>query len=166
MGLLSGVGRVLKSPFTYAEANRIIKDAENDIEFAQLKLEQKRMHLQKRIERVGKKKIDYAANLLPYVSEIMREIRGNLNFTKTEVSQDALYSFENITLPTLDRVSTGANELIKTGFKMASASALTYAGAIGFAHMFGAASTGTAISVLNGAAASNATLAWFGGGAQ
>ena len=164
MGLLSGVGRVLKSPFTYAEANRIIKDAENDIEFAQLKLEQKRMHLQKRIERVGKKKIDYAANLLPYVSEIMREIRGNLNFTKTEVSQDALYSFENITLPTLDRVSTGANELIKTGFKMASASALTYAGAIGFAHMFGAASTGTAISVLNGAAASNATLAWFGGG--
>lgn len=30
--------------------------------------------------------------------------------------------------------------------------------------MFGAASTGTAISTLSGAAATKATLAWFGGG--
>jgi membrane protein implicated in regulation of membrane protease activity len=38
-------------------------------------------------------------------------------------------------------------------------------GSIGLVTMFGAASTGTAISALSGAAATNALLAWFGGGA-
>lgn len=37
-------------------------------------------------------------------------------------------------------------------------------GAVGLAGSIGVASTGTAISSLSGAAASNATLAWFGGG--
>lgn len=37
--------------------------------------------------------------------------------------------------------------------------------AMGFATTFGVASTGTAISALSGAAASNAALAWLGGGA-
>ncbi|NMT56681.1 hypothetical protein HKB02_03245, partial [Vibrio parahaemolyticus] len=38
-------------------------------------------------------------------------------------------------------------------------------GAWGLVSIIGSASTGTAIATLSGAAATNATLAWFGGGA-
>jgi hypothetical protein len=42
---------------------------------------------------------------------------------------------------------------------------LAYSGLMAYAMAFGTASTGTAISSLSGAAATNAALAWFGGGA-
>ena len=49
-------------------------------------------------------------------------------------------------------------------FKGSAAGAVTAFGAYGGAMTFGAASTGTAIASLSGAAASNATLAFLGGG--
>ncbi len=49
--------------------------------------------------------------------------------------------------------------------KAAGAAAAGYGGAITVATSIGVASTGTAISSLSGAAATNAMLAWFGGGA-
>jgi hypothetical protein len=48
----------------------------------------------------------------------------------------------------------------------AATGAGTVAGAMVGVGAFGTASTGTAISTLSGAAAYNATLAWFGGGAM
>ncbi|MFL9458012.1 hypothetical protein AB0756_39970 [Tolypothrix campylonemoides VB511288_2] len=59
----------------------------------------------------------------------------------------------------------GAEQYFTAGAKAAGAAAAGYGGAIGVATSIGAASTGTAISSLSGAAAWNATLAWFGGGA-
>ena len=59
----------------------------------------------------------------------------------------------------------GAENYFKAGAKSAGAAAAGYGGAIGVATSIGAASTGTAISSLSGAAATNAMLAWFGGGA-
>jgi hypothetical protein len=47
----------------------------------------------------------------------------------------------------------------------AGAGGATYLAAIGAVGAFGVASTGTPIAVLSGAAAANATVAWFGGGA-
>ncbi|MGA9382960.1 MAG: hypothetical protein WBV73_29720 [Phormidium sp.] len=61
--------------------------------------------------------------------------------------------------------AVGAEKYFLAGVKSAGAAAAGYGGAIGVATSIGAASTGTAISTLSGAAAWNATLAWFGGGA-
>jgi len=61
--------------------------------------------------------------------------------------------------------AVGAEKYFLAGVKSAGAAAAGYGGAIGVATSIGAASTGTAISSLSGAAAWNATLAWFGGGA-
>jgi len=60
------------------------------------------------------------------------------------------------------------DELLKGIFRAARAagfSYLSYLGAVGIATSIGTASTGTAIASLSGAAAENAILAWFGGGA-
>ena len=52
-----------------------------------------------------------------------------------------------------------------SGVSGALAGAAFTSGAIGFAMAVGTASTGTAISGLTGVAATNAALAWLGGGA-
>jgi hypothetical protein len=59
----------------------------------------------------------------------------------------------------------GAEQYFMAGAKAAGAAAAGYGGAITVATSVGVASTGTAISTLSGAAATNAMLAWFGGGA-
>lgn len=54
---------------------------------------------------------------------------------------------------------------MKAGLGGIATGTLTAAGVCGLVSTFGVASTGTAISGLAGAAATNATLAWLGGGA-
>lgn len=57
-----------------------------------------------------------------------------------------------------------ATDLLKDGVTAIPVGVLTGIGAAGTVSMLGAASTGTMISTLSGVAASNATLAWLGGG--
>lgn len=57
-----------------------------------------------------------------------------------------------------------AERYFKGGVSAVAASAAGYGGAMTLATTVGVASTGTAISTLSGAAATNAMLAWFGGG--
>lgn len=57
-----------------------------------------------------------------------------------------------------------AEQFFNGGIKAIGGAAAGYGGAMSLATSVGVASTGTAISGLSGAAATNATLAWFGGG--
>jgi hypothetical protein len=61
--------------------------------------------------------------------------------------------------------SSEAGKAAACGLAGAGAGTLATAGAFALAGAFGTASTGAAIGGLSGAAATNATLAWFGGGA-
>lgn len=67
-------------------------------------------------------------------------------------------------LEAMELSSYEAADLIKDGVTAISSGVLTGLGANGLIGSFGVASTGTAISTLSGAAATNATLAWLGGG--
>jgi len=79
---------------------------------------------------------------------------GELNATK--FSREELRQMKNLSLQAQE-VMLGGTGALGSGALVGMA---TYGGAI----MFASASTGTAISSLAGAAATNATLAWFGGG--
>lgn len=61
--------------------------------------------------------------------------------------------------------SATAGGVLKAGVTTLGSGALAGIGSFGAATMLASASTGTAISTLGGVAATNATLAWFGGGA-
>ena len=80
----------------------------------------------------------------------------NLDHLKTLTSSDSLAEMK--------RISHNAAEVVGGGLGALSGGALAGMAAYGGAMIFGAASTGTAISALSGVAATNATLAWFGGG--
>ena len=64
----------------------------------------------------------------------------------------------------MKEASFKVGELASGGLGSVGAGALAAAGAYGAVGTFAAASTGTAIGALSGAAATNATLAWLGGG--
>lgn len=67
-------------------------------------------------------------------------------------------------LADIQKIVLEISDVLKGGVAAVSGGALAGFGAFGAAGMLATASTGTAISVLSGAAAMNATLAWFGGG--
>ena len=165
MGLLGGIGRVLKSPLTNHKANKIIKLSKARYSEAEDQLEAARYNLQHVMENVGKKKLDIADKLLKKVEKKLSEIRGNLNFSEKKVAHDEQLSFEENTLPALKNTSMSAGEILSTGLTMGGTGTAAFAGSVGLVGTFATASTGTAISTLSGAAATNATLAWFGGGA-
>ena len=66
-------------------------------------------------------------------------------------------------LTRIDEFNTGFNASLNMGFG-GLVGGTTALGAWGLVSLLGSASTGTAISSLSGVAATNATLAWFGGG--
>ena len=78
---------------------------------------------------------------------------------KLRVQVDGIGNFKNMEVASLK-----ATEVVKAGVSSLGAGALAGIASYGGAMMFATASTGTAIATLSGAAATNATLAWFGGG--
>ena len=85
-------------------------------------------------------------------SEGDKKILEGINFSVQQINE-----YKSATI--------NAEKYLVGAVKSATAATAGYTGAIGLATSIGAASTGTAISSLSGAAAWNATLAWFGGGA-
>ncbi len=86
------------------------------------------------------------------------ELEGNV------ASDGRLVEITQQDIKEIRAVSLRATEVVSGGFAAAGAGALAGFGAYGGATVLATASTGTAISSLSGVAASNATMAWFGGG--
>ena len=81
--------------------------------------------------------------------------------------KEFLEGLDGISVQQLQEYKTAAMEaeqFFLGGAKALGAAAAGYGGAMGLATSIGAASTGTLIGSLSGAAAWNATLAWLGGG--
>ncbi|MCG9751999.1 hypothetical protein L1D54_16095 [Vibrio brasiliensis] len=92
-------------------------------------------------------------NLNPLLKSVSRILKAKV--TSESEARDSLSQ--------LDKFHSGFNTSLNTGFGglVGGSAAL---GAWGLVSLVGSASTGTAISSLSGVAATNATLAWFGGG--
>jgi hypothetical protein len=87
------------------------------------------------------------------------EIEGKVNVDdelSSTLTQDELFEMRQLSLT--------AGEIVSGGITSLGAGALAGVASYGGAMMFASASTGTAIASLSGAAATSATLAWFGGG--
>ena len=87
------------------------------------------------------------------------ELTGQANVGELNVSK-----FTRDELGQMKNLSLKAQEVMIGGTGALGSGALVGVASYGGAMMFASASTGTAISSLAGAAATNATLAWFGGG--
>lgn len=112
-----------------------------------------------------------AKALIPKVEDYINTLSNSPKEFERSVSEyKASYSSFNKIIRELQKESRATN--IKTGTGVGSSivagmgvAAFAPTAAMGIATTFGVASTGTAISALSGAAATNAALAWLGGGA-
>jgi len=141
------------------EAERIIKKATAKYDKEAKKLQQAGYELNKHLEEFAKFKLNVFTNQINKLVKLLKRCKNTkslynhqtITFTKEEIKN--LEKSVELSLEVLEGLAKG----IASG-------ALTALGAYGGVSMLATASTGAAISTLSGAAATNATLAWLGGG--
>ena len=163
---LAGAGKTVKAVVDNTNANKINTAANEGVDNARKCLEQQRGAVAQSLEKLGEEKLQILAGTVTSFVSAFEKIK-NIDFTssvgleeleKLHIDQkdfEELKELGNFAIQVAGGVTAGA-----------AGGALTAIGAYGAAQTFAAASTGTAIASLSGAAATNATLAFFGGGSM
>lgn len=161
---LAGAGKTVKAVVDNTNANKINTAANEGVDNARKRLEQQRGAVAQSLEKLGEEKLQILAGTVTSFVSAFEKIK-NIDFT----SSVGLEELEKLLIDQKDfeELKELGNFAIQVAGGVtagAAGGALTAIGAYGAAQTFAAASTGTAIASLSGAAATNATLAFFGGG--
>ena len=159
-----GVGTTAKAVLDTTKASKINKNSNVEIEKAKDRLENQRKEVSEALEQMGREKLYVLDNSVSDFLASFERIK-NVDFQ----SSLGLEELNNLhidkgTFQELKELGTFALEFAGGATAGTVGGALTALGAYGAATTFASASTGTAIATLSGAAAHNATLAFFGGG--
>ncbi len=149
----------------HKEAKKINNSAEVKYELAQAELNEVREEGQELWERLGKHKLqalEYVKRCEDLLDEIDPEIANRIKDQTNRIKITNNFTMNNLVdlhkeVDLLFNVASGLGQGALAGLAAGGGSLLGVT-------TLGAASTGTAISSLTGVAATNATLAWFGGG--
>ena len=161
---LFGTGKTVKAITDNSKANEINQIANESVRNATEKLEGERKEVSFALESLGEEKLFILRNNVVDFLDTFEKIK-NVDFTESSgleelknlhIDQSAFSELKELGNFALN-VAGGATAGVVGG-------ALTAFGAYSAAMALGTASTGTAIATLSGAAATNATLAFFGGG--
>lgn len=159
-----GIGKGVKAGIdmkdasdTNKSANRIVDDAKESLEIA-------RKASGKSLENLGSKKLfvlDKSINAFVSSFEKLKNVDLSDSVGLEEMNK---FRIDKQSLTELKELGGYASSILGGTAAGALGGALSAFGAWGAATTFATASTGTAIASLSGAAATNATLAFFGGG--
>ena len=159
-----GVGKGIKAGVDQKDASDTNKSAERRADNAKEQAEKSRDNCSKAIDDLGKQKVVILdESIKRFISEFEK-------INHVEISKSAgLNELQKLvldkkTFSDLKELQGMATSLAGGVVSGTMAGALTAFGAYGAAGALATASTGTAIASLSGAAATNATLAFFGGG--
>lgn len=140
------------------------EEAQNLVASGERSRENKRQVCMKEVERLGRAKLMIlSGTMADFVKEYGKLKNVNL---KNTVGQETLQEFtpESPRFRDIESATIRATELSGSAVKGLAGGAVLAYGAYSATTSLAVAGTGTAISALSGAAASNATLAWLGGG--
>lgn len=143
----------------FDKAKRIGRRAEEDYEEAQSNLEYTRNRTNSKFQELGELKVSIFSNQIRYLVETLKKSKhasSKLSGFGESISVEELKEMERLVMSSLE-IEKGLGTGAVTG-------ALAAWGAYGGVMALGTASTGAAIGGLSGVAATNATLAWLGGG--
>lgn len=146
------------------EAKEITQNARERETAARQNLEKQKEKTQKGLTELGQvKQQAFQESLMPFVS-VYKEV-GNVDLKPIKHIDELDYRHFKCEYAELKQVTAlYQNIAIVGGGVAALTGAAAVGGALGLAALIGTASTGTAIGTLSGVAATNATLAWLGGG--
>lgn len=155
-GVVKGVGAMSD----FDDAKNIGKSAENRHKKAEARLEKQRIQTNAEFEKLGQIKLSVFTT---QIKHLVQAIKNSGKKAQSKLSQfDQSFSVENLK----EMEAMVLNSLkIENGIASGTVTGvLAGLGAYSSVSTLAAASTGTAISGLSGVAATNATLAWLGGG--
>lgn len=147
-----------------SEAERLYEKSQKIFDDAKYHLEQAKERTTQSLTELGKLKLSVWDSQFSRFVQVVDKV-SNVNLTgQPAVDHKLTMEITKKDMLEMKDLSLKAGEILATGSSSLGAGALTGIAAFGGAKMLAAASTGTAIKTLTGVAASNATLAWFGGG--
>lgn len=152
----------MKARDNYKRGEQIVRNAKEEFGTAINILDESRKQCSTEFEGLGRLRLRVEKEQMSRFVETIKPIT-NVEYKQIKLEQYA----GDQSVPSLRNIEISAYEaadVLKDGIQAVSAGTLAGVGALGVATSFGVASTGTAISTLTGAAATNATLAWLGGG--
>lgn len=163
---LAGVKKGVDGIMDSREADDTQEEASDILNSAQRRIENARNNTSLAIQDLGKEKIQGAANELKEFIEHYSKLK-NVRLSDSNIINDGNYLSiaSEGSIKSMRVTALGASDLLGSGIAGIGAGALLGWGTYGGVMALGSASTGAAIAGLSGAAATNATLAWLGGGA-
>ena len=159
---VAGAGAYLSAKEKKEEAQKIYESKSAKQERAGKKLETAQKKTTAKAEDLGLLKLKLQQNELARFISLYERL-GALNITGY-LNDKFEFEISLQEIREMKRISMSAAEVLSGGVQSLAAGALAGAGMYSAVMTLGAASTGTAISALSGVAATNATLAWLGGG--
>ena len=159
-----GIGSTVKAGLDTKSANRINKNANELVQQSTDHLNAQRLACGNALTQLGAEKLSVLNGTLSAFLDVFTQIK-NVDFGETE-GLDELHRLhiDEQEFVELRGMANFAGSIAGGAVAGTASGALAAFGAYGAAQALAFASTGTAISALSGAAATNATLAFFGGG--
>lgn len=154
-----GVSKGMDANEKNKKSERIVRRAKKRFSEAKDRLENERISLNNEIEEFGKLKLSVFVTEIKILIDFLNQCKSaNSEFNKESIqfTKEEIKELQTNVSNSLE-ITSGIAQGVASG-------ALTAVGAYGGVGMLATASTGTAITGLSGAAATNATLAWLGGG--
>lgn len=156
-----GLGAAMDAQEKFEEAENIVNNAKRAYERKEKELDKKRRKLYSSLTDLGKLKKEVFETRGKKLLNIIENSR-----TSAEIKSYEMERFIQKDMPVIrdDIIKLSALDISVDATGSFAMAVLGAAGTYSAVMTFGVASTGTAISTLSGAAATNATLAWLGGG--
>ena len=164
----TGVVKGAQAVHNNAEAKELLDNASKLCSSAKDRFEQQKNKTSSGLNKLGTIKIDaWSSDMETFVREFsyFKNVQMDEQLNLTSALQFVGNEAPDHQLINMQSAALTAKEILKIGAVSVGAGAVVGIALYGGAMLFGKASTGVAISALSGAAAKNATLAWFGGGA-
>ena len=159
-----GIGKSIKAGVDAKQANDINKSANQLVEESTDILNRQRLACGNSLSHLGEEKLFVLNNSISQFLDAFTRIK-NVDFTDSEGLEELRkLQIDEADFEELKQMVSFAGSFAGGAAAGTAGGALVAFGAYGAAQALACASTGTAISALSGAAATNATLAFFGGG--
>lgn len=159
-GLAKGGEAAIKN----SDARELLDNAQYIFDKKKNELEDKKKKTTEDLVKYGELKIRIWDQQFTRFINLFGKIKNVKIEGEVELDSDLRKSLTTEELTEMRQLSLTAGEIVSGGIASLGAGALAGVASYGGAMMFASASTGTAIASLSGVAATNATLAWFGGG--
>ena len=146
------------------EASSLNQEAKDIFDKGKRSLETARTRCTKELEALGRQKFESWDRQIGRFISLNEQIRNVERLGAPEIDRLGANAFSKAELARMKELSSLAAEVVGGGTAAIGTGALVGMASYGGATMLATASTGTAIASLSGVVATNATLAWFGGG--